>query len=83
MDSEFTNEWVMNDTMNNRGSISPNTRVTPYEAFYGEETHLIRIQPFGCSCFVLNNDPKQKKWDDKGIPAVLVGFEDKIEAYRV
>ena len=62
---------------------SPNTGVSPYEGFYGERPHLARIHPFGSKCFLLDHDPQRKKWMPKGIEAVLLGFDEKIESYRL
>lgn len=62
---------------------SPNTGRSLYEAFYQEKPNLARIYPFGTACSVKINDAKQKKWDNRTVDAILVGYEDKIEAYRV
>ena len=70
-------------TLMNIVYTSSNTRITPYEAFYGEKTHLARIHPYGSKCFLLNPDPKIKEWDAKGIEAILLGFDEKVETYRL
>ena len=70
-------------TLMNIVYTSQNTGITPYEAFYEQKPHLARIQPYGSKCFLLNHDPQRKKWDMKGIEAKLIGYEERMEAYRV
>ena len=32
---------------------------------------------------MLDQNPQRKKWDDRGIEAQLLGFDEKVESYRL
>jgi hypothetical protein len=56
---------------------------TPYELFYGKKPNIKNLRAFGEDCFVYNNDPAKRKFDDRGIQGRLVGFPEGVDGYRV
>jgi hypothetical protein len=55
--------------------------ITPYEALTGQKPDLSHLRVYGCRSFVLNPDPKLKKWDSRAGIGYLVGYHDR--AYRI
>lgn len=63
-------------------NTSPNNGVAPNQIFYRERPHLARIQPYGMKYFVEITD-KQRKWNPREVEAVLIRYEEEVEAYRL
>lgn len=56
---------------------------TPYELWHNMKPDLSRIRIFGSKEY--SNIPKQlrRKWDDKAVVGVLVGFDNVTKGYRI
>jgi hypothetical protein len=68
--------WLKNRSpVTNRGQ-------TPYELWYGEKPDLSRVKILGSRCFVKLPSEKLKKFHDRTVERILVGYEGR-NFYRV
>ena len=68
----------------NRYLIHPILKRTPYELFKGNKPNISSFQPFGCKCFVHNNDKNNLgKFDARSDEGIFVGYLMHSKAYRI
>ena len=57
---------------------------TPYELFRERKPNLSYFHPFGCKCFVLNNEKENLgKFDVKSDESIFLGYSLTSKAFRV
>jgi len=56
---------------------------TPYELFHQTKPIMKGIRTFGCRVQYRNNDPSIKKLDDRSFEGMLLGFDEKAQAYKI
>lgn len=55
---------------------------TPFEAWHGTMPIVYYLRTFGCVAHVKITKPNQKKFDDRSIKTVFVGYEAGSKAYH-
>ncbi|KFD60147.1 LOW QUALITY PROTEIN: hypothetical protein M514_27675 [Trichuris suis] len=56
---------------------------TPFEHFLGRKPELGHIRVFGSKVFCLVPKQRRRKWDDKAVEGVLIGYDDATKGYRI
>ncbi|XP_057418504.1 uncharacterized protein LOC130712700 [Lotus japonicus] len=67
----------------NRISMRPMMKKTPYELWRGRRPTVAYFHPFGCKCFILNTKDNIGKFDNKSDQGILLGYSTHSKAYRV
>ena len=67
---------VVNTTcyIQNRVSIRPILKKTPYELWKNRKPNISYFHPFGCTCFILNTKETLNKFDSKAQKCFLLGY---------
>jgi transposase InsO family protein len=55
---------------------------TPYEAWHGHRPNVAHLRTFGCVAYLKTTRPNLRKLDDRGTPAVFIGYEPGAKAWR-
>ena len=55
---------------------------TPDEVFWNKKSNIVNLQEFGCKCWILQQDKKNKKLDPRSPPFIFVGIDDSTIGYR-
>ncbi|GJR55949.1 zinc finger, CCHC-type containing protein [Tanacetum coccineum] len=56
---------------------------TPYEALYNRKSNLENLRIFGCTAYAKITIPHLKKLDDRSIPLIYLGVEERSKACRL
>uniref|UniRef100_A0A5S6Q1Z4 Integrase catalytic domain-containing protein n=1 Tax=Trichuris muris TaxID=70415 RepID=A0A5S6Q1Z4_TRIMR len=56
---------------------------TPYELFFGRKPELGHVRVFGSKVFCFVPKQRRRKWDDKAVEGVLIGYDDATKGYRI
>lgn len=63
-------------------NVCPQTNKSAYEMIYKVKPKISHLRPFGSPCFVYN-EGETDKFLRRGIPAILVGFTDRVDGFSV
>jgi Reverse transcriptase (RNA-dependent DNA polymerase)/gag-polypeptide of LTR copia-type/Zinc knuckle len=74
----LTASYVLNRT--GRSSVEGKT---PYELWYGQKGAIDHLRIFGTECFMHVPKVKRRKWDQKSIKGLMVGYNGNKDGYRV
>ena len=66
----------------NRAPTKAVDGMTPYEAWHGRRPDVHYLRTFGCVAYIKATKPHLKKLDDRGTPAVFIGYEPGAKAWR-
>ena len=55
---------------------------TPFEFWTGEKPDLSNLRIFGCQAWVQVPKQRRKKWDEKSVKLIFVGYPEDYKAYR-
>ena len=55
---------------------------TPYEAFWGKKPDISNLHVFGSQCYVHNDAPSRRKFDDRAIPTVFISYSTASKAWK-
>lgn len=69
--------YILNKTHSNGESEK-----IPEQIMFGKKPAYNHLKSFGDKCFILDTDQREK-WDPKSKPAVLVGYSEDVDGYRV
>ena len=67
----------------NKISIRPILKKTPYELWKNIKPNISYFHPFGCNCFTLNMKDHLKKFDSKAQSCFMLGYFECSKGYRV
>ena len=56
---------------------------TPFEMFYGKIPDVSHMRIFGSKVYVYNNDPKLRKFDDRALEGIFMGYGEQTKGYIV
>ena len=61
----------------------PATRKSAFETIYGHPPNLKILHPFGARRYYYDHKHNKALWTNRGTPAILVGYTERIDGYRV
>jgi len=56
---------------------------TPFEIWMDRLPNLKHLRTFGMRTYILNKDPRKKKFDSRSKTDIFIGYSDRVKAYRV
>jgi hypothetical protein len=56
--------------------------LTPFELRFGRKSSVSHFRPFGCKCFVLKRDSRDK-FESRSFDDILLGYTPHGRSYRV
>jgi len=56
---------------------------TPFEAFWGIKPDVSHLRTFGCRAITLNTDPKRKKFHQRGLEGIFVGYGEEKKSFLI
>ena len=56
---------------------------TPYELWNGHKPNLSHLRVFGCKAYVYVHKQKRRKFDEKAIEGIFVGYDLRSKGYRI
>ena len=59
------------------------TTTTPYEAWHNRKPNVSHLKPFGSIAYVHIPKMERKKWDQKSLRCIFVGYATTQKAYRL
>lgn len=69
--------------LRNRCSTKSLNGKTPFEIWTNRVPSLKHLRTFGMKAYILNKDPRKKKFDSRSKTGIFIGYSDKSKAYRV
>ncbi|UYV67617.1 hypothetical protein LAZ67_5001384 [Cordylochernes scorpioides] len=67
----------------NRSATKQTTGTTPYELFFGTKPNVANYKIFGCNAYMHIPKENRKKWDNKSIKLMFLGYENTSKNFRL
>ena len=68
--------------MLNITNVCEDTKKAAFEMIYRLPANISKLQPFGTRCYFYNKNIRDK-WSVRGIEAVLVGYGERMDSFRI
>ncbi|UYV76233.1 hypothetical protein LAZ67_13003122 [Cordylochernes scorpioides] len=66
-----------------RSATKQTPGTTPYELFFGTKPNVANYKIFGCNAYMHIPKENRKKWDNKSIKLMLLGYENTSKYFRL
>ncbi|UYV62853.1 hypothetical protein LAZ67_2002154 [Cordylochernes scorpioides] len=67
----------------NRSATKQTPGTTPYELFFGTKPNVANYKIFGCNAYMHIPKENRKKWDNKSIKLMFLGYENTSKNFRL
>ncbi|UYV67744.1 hypothetical protein LAZ67_5001856 [Cordylochernes scorpioides] len=67
----------------NRSATKQTPGTTPYELFFGTKPNVANYKIFGCNAYMYIPKENRKKWDNKSIKLMFLGYENTSKNFRL
>ncbi|UYV73960.1 hypothetical protein LAZ67_11001597 [Cordylochernes scorpioides] len=67
----------------NRSATKQTPGTTPYELFFGTKPNVANYKIFGCNAYMHIPKENRKKWDNKSMKLMFLGYENTSKNFRL
>ncbi|UYV74194.1 hypothetical protein LAZ67_11002383, partial [Cordylochernes scorpioides] len=67
----------------NRSATKQTPGTTPYELYFGTKPNVANYKIFGCNAYMHIPKENRKKWDNKSIKLMFLGYENTSKNFRL